>query len=145
MWTNDGLGQWSMYSSLVPHELSMYSSLVLHELTHLFSDKMDDTLRFLNTLRPRQNWRHFPEDILKSFSLYENAWISIKISLKFVPKGPINNNPALVQIMGWRRPGDKPLSETMLPSLLAYICFTWPQWVKRKYLHFDWNFTEACS
>ena len=34
-----------------------------------------------------------------------------KISLKFVPKGPINNNPALVQVMAWRRPGDKPLSE----------------------------------
>ena len=29
---------------------------------------------------------------------------SIKISLKFVPKGPINNIPALVQIMAWRRP-----------------------------------------
>ena len=31
--------------------------------------------------------------------------------MKFVPKGPINNIPALVQIMAWRRPGDKPLSE----------------------------------
>ena len=40
--------------------------------------------------------------------------IAIKISLKFVPKGPINNNPALVQIMGWRPPGDKPLSEPMI-------------------------------
>ena len=36
---------------------------------------------------------------------------SIKISLKFVHKGPINNIPALVQMMAWRRPGDKPLSE----------------------------------
>ena len=38
----------------------------------------------------------------------------IKISLKFVPKGPINNIPALVQIMAWGRPGDKPLSEAMI-------------------------------
>ena len=44
----------------------------------------------------------------------ENVWISIKISLKFVPKGPINNIPALVQIMTWRRSGDKPLSEPMI-------------------------------
>ena len=44
----------------------------------------------------------------------ENIWISIKISLKFVPKGPINNIPALVQIMAWRRTGDKPLSEAMM-------------------------------
>ena len=47
---------------------------------------------------------------------------SIKISLKFVPMGPINNIPALVQIMAWRRPGDKPLSESMMMSLLTHIC-----------------------
>ena len=31
-----------------------------------------------------------------AFFMNENVRISIKISLKFVPKGPINNNPALV-------------------------------------------------
>ena len=40
-----------------------------------------------NTLRPRQNGRRFPGDIFKCIFLNENAWISIKISLKFVPKG----------------------------------------------------------
>ena len=40
--------------------------------------------------------------------------MDIKISLKFVPKGLINNIPALVQIMAWHRPGDKPLSEPMI-------------------------------
>ena len=81
----------------------------------------------LNTLRPRQNGRHFPDDIFKWIFLNENAIISIKISLKFVPKGPNNNNPALVQIMAWRRPGDKPLSEPMVDSLLTHICVTRPQ------------------
>ena len=33
-----------------------------------------------------------------AFSIHENVWIPIKISLKFVPTGPINNNPALVQV-----------------------------------------------
>ena len=47
----------------------------------------------------------------------------------FVPKGPINNIPALVQIMAWRQPGDKPLSEAMMVSLLTHICVTPPQWV----------------
>ena len=37
-----------------------------------------------------------------------------KVSLKFIPKGPIHNNPALVEIMAWRRIGDKSLSELML-------------------------------
>ena len=70
--------------------------------------------QWVNTLRPRQYGRHFADDIFKCIFLNENIWISIKISLKFVPKGPINNIPALVQIMAWRRPGDKPLSEPMM-------------------------------
>ena len=59
----------------------------------------------------------------------ENVRTLSKISLKFVPKGPINNNPALVKIMAWRRPGDKPLSDPMMVSLLTHICVTRPQWV----------------
>ena len=67
-------------------------------------------------LKPRQNCRHFADDIFKSFFLNENVWISLKISLKFVPKVRINNISALVQIMAWRRAGDKSLSESMLAS-----------------------------
>ena len=48
--------------------------------------------------------------------------IALKISPKFVPKVRINNIPALVQIMAWRRPGDKPLTEPMMVSLLTHIC-----------------------
>ena len=86
-----------------------------------------------NTLRPRQNGRHFADDIFKCIFLNENVWIAIKISLKFVPKGPINNIPALVQIMAWRRPGDKPLPEPIVVSLTTHICVTRPQWVNTKY------------
>ena len=68
----------------------------------------------VNTLRPRQNGRHFADDVFKCIFLNGNLWIVIKISLKFVPKGPINNIPALVQIMAWRRTGHKPLSEQMM-------------------------------
>ena len=84
----------------------------------------------LNSLRPRQNGRHFADDTFKRIFLNENVLISIKISLKFVPKGPIDNIPALVQIMAWRRPGDKPLSEPRVVSLPTHICVTPPQWVK---------------
>ena len=86
-------------------------------------------LRSLNTLRPRQNGRHFPDDIIKCIFLNENAWTSLQISLKFVPKVRIDNIPALVQIMAWRRPGDKPLSEPMVVSFLTHICVARPQWV----------------
>ena len=54
---------------------------------------------------------NFADAIFKYIILNENAWIWIIIPLKFVPKGPINNIPALVQIMAGRRSGDKPLSE----------------------------------
>ena len=72
--------------------------------------------------RQRQNVRHFTDKIFKSFFLKENVWISIDISLKFVPKGTINNNPALVQIMAWHWSGYKPLSEAKMVSLLMHIC-----------------------
>ena len=105
---------------------------------------------YINTLRLRQHGRHLADDTFKRISLNENVIISIKISLKFVPMGPINNIPALVQIMAWRRPGHKPLSKAMMVSLLTHICVTRPQWVNscevgfilRKmkiYLHF-YNF-----
>ena len=70
----------------------------------------------LNTLRPRQNCRHFADDIFKCIFLNENVLISLKVQLKFVPNVRINNNPALIQIMDWHRPGDNPLSESMVVS-----------------------------
>ena len=71
---------------------------------------------------------HFSADIFKCIFLNRNAWTSIKISLKFVPKGLINNILALLQIIAWRRPGAKPLSEPMIVSLLTLTCATRPQW-----------------
>ena len=68
----------------------------------------------INTLRPRQDGRNLPDDIFKRFFLNENVWISIKISLKFVLAGRINSIPTLVEIMVWRWPGDKPLSDPMV-------------------------------
>ena len=92
----------------------------------------------LNTLRPRQNGRHFADDTFKRIFLNEDIRILIEISLKFVPKGPINNIPALVQIMAWRRPGDKPLSEPIMVRLPTHICVTRPQWVN------EWYFLSVC-
>ena len=86
----------------------------------------------VNTLRPRQNGRHFPDDIFKWIFLNENVWISMNISLKCVPRGPINNIPTLVQVMAWCRSGDKPLSEPMIVRLPTHICVTRPQWVKKQ-------------
>ena len=66
----------------------------------------------------------------------ENVWIWIKISLECVPKVRINNIPSLVQIMAWRRIGDKPLSEPMMLNLLTHICVTRPQRVNESALFY---------
>ena len=54
------------------------------------------TALWINTVRGRQNGRHFPDDIFKLILLYENYFISIQISLKLIPKGPIINRPSLL-------------------------------------------------
>ena len=92
-----------------------------------------------NPLRPRQNDRHFADDTFNRIFVNEYVRIWIKFSLKFVLKGPINNIPALVQIMAWRRPGDKPLFEPGTVSLLTHICVTRPQWVKAWWHYGDRN------
>ena len=67
-----------------------------------------------NVSRSRQGDRHFANDILKCIFINENVWISIKFALKCVPKVPINNTPALIQVMAWYRAGDKPSSELVM-------------------------------
>ena len=54
------------------------------------------------------------DDIFKCIFLNENDINPIQISLNVFPRSPINNKPALVQVMAWRRIGDKPLPEPMM-------------------------------
>ena len=76
-------------------------------LTHLPLDKMVAILA---------------DDIFKCIFLHENDRILIQISLKYVPRSPIDNKTALVQIMAWRRIGAEPLSEAILnPFTEAYM------------------------
>ena len=90
----------------------------------------------INTLRLRQNGCHFADNIFNCILSKENIWIPIKISLKFVPTGSINNITVLVHIMAWCQPGDKPLSEPMMIIVLTDLCITRPQWVKIHRLHY---------
>ena len=53
-------------------------------------------------------------DIFKSIFLNENDRIPIQISMKFVRRSPTDNKQTLVEVMVWRRTGDKPLPEPML-------------------------------
>ena len=75
----------------------------------------------INTLRPGQDGRLFKDDIFTCIFINENYCILIKFSLKYVRKDPIDNNPALVQIMAWCRSGYKSLAQPMMVNLLTHI------------------------
>ena len=100
----------------------------MNQLTFSFMAGAELSFYAASTLRWRKNGCHFAYDIFKCIFVNENVWILIKISLKYVPEGPIDNIPALVQIIAWRRPGDKPLSEPMIVNLLTHICVIRSQW-----------------
>ena len=71
---------------------------------------------YLTYLPPEQNGHHFTDDIVECIFTNKKFCILIRISPKVVPKGPIDNNAALVQVRAWRRTGDTALSEQMLLS-----------------------------
>ena len=109
--------------------------------------------QWVNTLMPRQNGRHCPDDIFKCTFLKENVRIAINISLDFVPKSPINNIPGLVEIIAWHRTGDRALYEPMMARLPTHICLTRPQWVEyriwpvaitdRPSCQFNWGYSAG--
>ena len=64
----------------------------------------------INSSPPGQNGRRFGRRHFQMHFLNENDIIPIQFSLKFVARSPIDNKPTLVQVMDWRRIGDKPLT-----------------------------------
>ena len=64
---------------------------------------MDTNSHPVNSLAPEQNSRHFADSIFKCICMNEKFCISLRISLPFVPKDPIDNKPALVQVMAWHQ------------------------------------------
>ena len=108
-----------------------------------------------NTVFPHKFWRPFLDCMPQLFFRSQYVWFPVHLKGHLIPlcyetlvvnwqnwlftlfhqsrsvlsPNPINNTPSLVQIMAWRRPGDKPLSEPMMVSLTTHICVTRPQWV----------------
>ena len=71
-----------------------------HTSTHWWRDKKDSIF--------------FSDDIFRFILLHENCCILIQISQEYIPNGPIDNEPALVQIMSWRQIGARPSSEPVV-------------------------------
>ena len=114
---------------LVLIHLPIYCTVVIMKWfqCHWRTIKEDQYVSCINRLRPKQNGCHFSDSIFKCIFLNKKVSVSLKISLKFVPKGSINYILALVQIIAWCHSCNKPLCETMMVSILTHICFTRPQ------------------
>ena len=106
-------------------EVTTCEMTVCSKRKHCFSFVMCNST--VNTLRPRQNGNYFPSDILKCISFNENICISFKISLEFVPRGPINNIRSLVQLMAWRRSGRWISSQWICDA--ESVVLSWLSWV----------------
>ena len=118
----------SQHFILYPRKFK-HDNVVIHSvLTHWSRDKMASI---------------FQTTFLNAFTWTKKKYVSIKISLKFVSRDPTKNVPSLVQIMAWRRPGDKPFSEPMRPGWLTHISVTRPQWVKHPFIRFYFNATAV--
>ena len=120
-------GEFPRSEHLQRYYITSDGMMILHGLDiqtvpdNAFGDYPSITVRIIKrvymwlTLWGRDKMAAFSQTTsFKCIFVNENVWTSIKISMKFVPTGLINNIPALVQIMAWRRLGDKPLSEAMM-------------------------------
>ena len=110
---------WCLFGKPLPAQLLIYSgtegneiwmmmklSLLRNMQLQILSVRCLQFLQGLNVSRPM-----IFSDV---FSWIKSCFILFKMSQKFVPMSPIDNNPALDKIMVWHQIGDKPLSEPML-------------------------------
>ena len=119
-------------SSLKSTNLEFHLNLPgANELIKLQSRFSQQWINGFSSLKPRQHGCQFPDDIFNCIFLNANVWFSITMSLNFVPWSPIDNIPALVQVMVWCHPGDNLLSELKSVRLPTHICVTRLGWVSR--------------
>ena len=86
------------------------------------NNQLEEDRNHLTHLPLEKNGTILVDNIFKCIFLNENDIIAIQISLKLVPRRPINNKSALVQVMVWRQTGDKQFPEPMLTQFIdAYM------------------------
>ena len=117
--------------------MNLIHSVMLMSLRGLQAGRWMDGLRkqWGTNQQPLTHWSqdkmaaNFQTAFSHAFTWMKMYEFPLRFHKKFVPKGVINNIPALVHIMAWHGPGDKPLSEPMMVTLRMHICVNRPQWV----------------
>ena len=111
-------------SSLISLQLAIYYSI---QLIYLLSKGHLTIVWDQHTETEKKMAVIFETTFSNAFSWMEMFKFRLWLHWKFVTEVSINNIPTLVQIMVWRRPGDRSLSEPIMVSLPAHICVTRPQ------------------
>ena len=100
----------------------VFPEMITLVICHMHAKSFFSALKVLTRLPLDKMATILPDDIFKCILLNENEKIPIPLSLKLVPSSPIDNKPALVQVMAWHRTGDMPLPEpTMTLFADAYF------------------------
>ena len=114
----NGWGQDSSNSNMLAMEI-LYSCTKQSISVFVFVIMIDDACHHNKDwhIEAGTRWTPFRR---RHFHVHFHQW-KLLYFFKYVRKDPIDNNPALVQIMAWRRSGYKPLSEPMMVNLLTHI------------------------
>ena len=102
---------------------------------------ISNAYEYLNTLRPRQNGRHFADDIF----IPSLEWKCMNFALNFIEICSYGSNQQYSIIgsdNGFAPTGQQAVIWTNDGKLLTHICVTWPQWVKSLMISFWPNFSE---
>ena len=83
-----------------------YPTMNLNHMNHVHA-------RTILTLLPGDKMPAISRAISMHFQVWKLLYFDSNLR-KFVPESPVDNKPALVRVMAWRRLGDKTLSEPML-------------------------------
>ena len=120
-----------------PWYLYRLSSVTDRKGTAMRNMRLQILRALLTLIAAETKWSLFADETIKRISLNGNVRISINMSLQFVLKGPINNIPALVRMMAWRCPGNKPLSEPITVYRRIYASLGLNEMNNGNY--FDWG------
>ena len=96
---------WKLFEVLVYKYMEKWGEYIYDNMSS------DSNIEFSNV---KQKWFcHFSGHFFTPIS-HVNCWIFIQISQKFVPWGSINDIPALIQSITFRRASGKPWSEPVV-------------------------------
>ena len=109
-----GKSVYDVYPELITFLCYITYKMTITRARYTSDYELGKTLHTPTSWQNGQNGCHVADNIFRCIFVNEKFSILINILMKFVPKGLIDNNPALVQVMAWRWTGDKPLPEAML-------------------------------